>query len=201
MKFPEFSRGNIESLGPNEHFFKGLFYRFALKKKYKVFVISFGKTGTTSVCHALQELGYRVAGDYSSQISNPRYDVLWSYGEKVLNKYDGYQDFPWCLFYKELYEKYPDGKFIFLTRDTESWYSSLIRHQGAGERLRHETFYNTKDVVNNSQIVKDAYDLHEKNVRAFFKDKENQPLYTNIKDLNWEILWHRLYWKMKSDGI
>ena len=175
--FPEFSKANYESLGPNKHFFKGFINRFKIPKKQKVFVISFGKTGTTSVSHALQELGYRVAGSYSNIIPNPNIQNLWDYGEKCLNKYDAFQDFPWCLFYKELYERFPQGKFIFLTRDSKSWYKSLIRHQGGQIRKRDLTFYNTEDIKSNPKIVMDAYEFHNKNVRSFFDGKLNQPLY------------------------
>lgn len=188
MIFPEFNRNKIESLGPNKHFFKGIIKRFTLPKKHKVFVISYGKTGTTSLCHALQELGYRVAGVYSHKITNPNFSNLWHHGKNCLNKYDAFQDMPWCLFYKELYEKYPNGKFIFLTRDSDKWYESLVKHKNVGRSLRNKTFFNTVDIHENPQTVINAYKMHNENVKTFFKGKINQPLFISVKELDWKIL-------------
>lgn len=129
-------------------------------------------------------MGYRVAGSYAQKITNPSFSNLWDHGEKCLNKYDAFQDMPWCIFYKELYEKFPDGKFIFLIRDSREWYESLVKHKNVGKRLRDKTFFNTDDVHKNSQTVINAYEMHNENVRSFFKGKINQPLFISVKDLN-----------------
>jgi hypothetical protein len=188
MIFPELSRKHPESLGPNQYFFKGILRRITRRKRTKVFVISYGKTGTTSLSHAFQQLGYKVAGSYHGNFTNFNLSTLWDYGETCLNKYDVFQDLPWCLFYKELYEKYPEGKFIFLVRDTKTWYKSLAKHHGKGKRLKHKVFYGVEDIVNNPQAVMDSYDMHYKNVKSFFQGKDNQPLFVSVKDLDWDIL-------------
>lgn len=94
----------------------------------KVFCIGYNKTGTTSVGHALAELGYR-------HTSFNR--VVWTlYGRGQVNRiidymsrFESADDLPWL---KEdvipiLDARFPGSKFIYLTREERSWRRSIAR--------------------------------------------------------------------------
>src|SRR6056297_1638044 len=96
--------------------------------KAKVFGIGLNKTGTTTLGVCLNKLGYNVKDcdlkllKYSDQKKmDPIYDTV--------KKYDGFQDWPWPLLYKELDQRFPGSKFILTTRkNSEAWFRSLKKH-------------------------------------------------------------------------
>ena len=81
--------------------------------KEKVFVIGFQKTGTTSLELALNYLGYSVYSVDKNLFKYKNKEELNIYIKAKLENWDAVQDMPWPLFYKELYELYPNAKFIF----------------------------------------------------------------------------------------
>ncbi|KAI8098787.1 P-loop containing nucleoside triphosphate hydrolase protein [Halteromyces radiatus] len=96
----------------------------------------FGRTGTMSLHHALDKLGYRTH-HMVRLMSDPNQDPsVWSRAyddpehhedewESVYGKYTAAVDWPTATFYKELSEKYPDAKVILTVRSAESWYKSM----------------------------------------------------------------------------
>ena len=88
----------------------------------KIFGIGLSKTGTSSLAHALEILGYRtkdypgieryVPGDLTS------IDPAW------LENFDALTDTPIPSFYRELDRAYPGAKFILTVRERESWLRS-----------------------------------------------------------------------------
>lgn len=93
----------------------------------KVFCIGFNKTGTTSCGKALEMLGYR-----HSSFNRTVWRRYYQRGrlDRVLRytaRYDSFDDLPWL---KEdmvplLDRTFPGSKFIYLTRDEESWKRSI----------------------------------------------------------------------------
>jgi hypothetical protein len=135
----------------------------------KVFVLGLQKTGTTSMGDALTFLGYRTTGpnfifrtDLSSSL-NMRM-------EEVLHNYDAFQDNPWCMTYKEVFQLYPQSKFILTVREPCSWLDSLKRH------YRHREFepmmYHVfgKDLIEpwNDEKLLEFYSRHILNVKKYF---------------------------------
>jgi hypothetical protein len=110
---------------------RGVFFR------QKIFCISIQRTGTTSVGQFLIDHGIPTAGqreadrfrwNYFWKIGN--YDAIFkSLGFKL---YRGFQDGPWWAgdFYKYIYHKYPNSKFILVTRDSTDWFNSMLSHSG-----------------------------------------------------------------------
>ena len=142
-----------------------------MKNNKKIFCLGWCKTGTTSLDHALTQLGF--VGPESEGINAlnlieaSNYDNLW----KITDKYDYFCDYPW--FYKRLYEKldekYPDSFFILTTRDTESWHVSTKKwfsRPGKSEHPIIKTIYggSTKDCV-------PLYESHNSDVIDYFKGK------------------------------
>jgi len=92
----------------------------------------FGRTGTMSLKVALEELGFGPCYHMIELFGHPEHVELWEAASqgKTVNwdeLFSGYRattDWPACSFYKELMEKYPDGKVILTVRDPYGWYES-----------------------------------------------------------------------------
>ncbi len=84
----------------------------------KIFIIGLSKTGTNSVCDALEYLGYNL-------IHYPHAEFLT---EGYLNKRDGAADLPVVRYYQKLDEMYPGSKFIMTMRPLDDWIASIESH-------------------------------------------------------------------------
>ena len=93
-----------------------------------------GRTGTLSLKHALEELGYQKCHHMIELLHNPPQLPYWKELYKtgntdfdtMLKGYTAVVDFPGAIFYKELMQHYPDAKVILTVRDPERWYKSAI---------------------------------------------------------------------------
>ena len=117
----------------------------------KIFCIGLSRTGTTTLCSILSELGYRTIHFPIQLFAHPECinenfrfqpkNKLFSFQKKRLNKqvnyfkkiseedifekYDAFGDQPVPLYFKELHKKFPNSKFIFTFRDEEKWLNSI----------------------------------------------------------------------------
>src|SRR5690554_1808437 len=114
----------------------------ATMTKEKVFVIGFQKTGTTSLETALKILGYRVHGGDKNLMKFERSEDLKKYISGVMQTWDAVQDMPWPLFYRELYDLYPNAKFILTHRNPEKWINSVVRYFGSIRNPINKKIYN-----------------------------------------------------------
>ncbi|WOJ95479.1 sulfotransferase [Congregibacter brevis] len=100
----------------------------------KVIGAGFGRTGTLSLKLALEEVGCGPCFHMFELAKQRNHLEQW---ESALNDqtadwhtvFRGYQstvDFPACVYYAELMEKYPDAKVILTIRESENWYQSAI---------------------------------------------------------------------------
>jgi hypothetical protein len=100
----------------------------------KIIGAGFGRTGTKSLQLALQQLGFDKCYHMESLLRNPEQVKYWQSAYKEENvdwdtMFDGYQsivDFPGSMYYKELFEHYPNAKVILSVRDPEKWYQSAL---------------------------------------------------------------------------
>ena len=99
----------------------------------KIIGAGFGRTGTTSLKAALEQLGYAKCHHMTEVLMNPSQAAgflnAW-HGNPVDwdQLFDGYQattDWPACTYYQQLMAKYPDAKVILSLRDPERWYITL----------------------------------------------------------------------------
>ncbi len=98
----------------------------------KVIGAGFGRTGTMSIKHALEHLGFGPCYHMIELTNNPERVTYWEQivngktpdWEKLLAGYHSIMDFPGCLYYKELLVAYPNAKVILSVRDSEDWYES-----------------------------------------------------------------------------
>ena len=179
MMFPELSRNEINSMKASEAFFCGLPRRLKSRGFNKVFIIGFHKTGTSSMGKAFQMLGYRVCGsikeamDFNKIDQDPREYIL-AEAMKLTPKYDCFQDTPWFMFYKELYEKYPEAYFILTKRPDKDWIRSVTDHFGNRNNSNyHSWIYGYQDPISHEGVYLNKYREHNRAVEDFFKNKKN----------------------------
>lgn len=99
----------------------------------RVIGAGFGRTGTTSLKAALEELGFGPSYSLTEVFANPEHVEVWEAarrGEKVdwegfLVNYEVAVDWPACSFYEELMRAFPETPVILTVRDPEPWYASI----------------------------------------------------------------------------
>ncbi|MBX3014577.1 MAG: hypothetical protein KF832_23865 [Caldilineaceae bacterium] len=92
----------------------------------------FGRTGTTSIKAALEQLGFTQCYHMQEVIKHPAHVQPWT--DAMAGKpvdwdqlFAGYQatvDWPACNFYQQLMAHYPDAKVLLTVRDPDKWYDS-----------------------------------------------------------------------------
>ncbi len=100
----------------------------------KVIGAGFGRTGTLSLKHALERLGFDKCYHMMEVGLNEGHSELWramQRGEAVDLEalFEGYQasvDWPSCNFWEAQLEAFPEAKVILTRRDPERWYASVM---------------------------------------------------------------------------
>lgn len=154
----------------------------------KIFCIGFHKTGTTSLAQALRILGFTVTGP--NGVNDP--DIARNASgliKSLVNDYDAFQDNPWPIFYKELYQDFPDAKFILTCRNPEKWINSQVRHFGRQETPMRKWIYGKGCPEGNESIYLQRYQKHNRDVKAYFR-KKRKPLL--VLDLEKGDGWNKL---------
>lgn len=186
---------------------------FKKAKKTKIFCISMQRTGTTSVGQFFKNQNFKVA-DWGISHMN-KWSYYWEEGdfETIFNSKDFrnnqvYEDSPWWLpeFYKILYHRFPNSKFILFTRNEDDWFNSMVSHSKGkipGNTKRHckvyrrETdFYNLfsepKERIHYNEMsidnllelrgyekhYKDIYRIRNQEIKDFFARKKSDALFT-----------------------
>lgn len=101
----------------------------------KVIGAGFGRTGTMSLKHALEDLGFGPCYHMIELTNQPEKVVYWERAasanpavlQELFMDYQAITDFPGCLFYRELLELYPEAKVILTIRNAEDWYQSASK--------------------------------------------------------------------------
>jgi len=102
----------------------------------------FGRTGTTSLMAALEQLGFGPCYHAERLIAHPHHAKFWlaaAQNRQVdwqyqLRNYQATLDYPACRFYKELLSAFPDAKVLLSVRDAEGWYESTYETVYASAR-------------------------------------------------------------------
>jgi len=144
----------------------------------KVFGIGLNKTGTKTLGICLQFLGFKKRVSYDLEalknLKNNNFEPIF----KKVDKNDCFEDWPWPLMYKILYEKYPDNKFILTIRETpEIWFNSLCKfalRTGPTEYRKLAYGYSMPHNFKEEHIQ--FYNSHKKSVIEFFCDKPDKLL-------------------------
>lgn len=124
---------------------------FSRSTKLKIFCISFQRTGTTSVGQFFRDQGYKVAGYHrkrSSEWSKLRFigDFESIFKSRDFKSHQVFEDNPWWEgdFYKILFHRFPDSKYILFTRNPDKWFNSMLSHSHGktlGNTFMHSKLY------------------------------------------------------------
>jgi len=138
--------------------------------KHRTWAIGLGRTGTTSFCDALKILGYQ------DVVHNPAFEEL--------QNLDGASDNGCTIFYKYLDYKFPDSKFVLLTREIKPWLDSAEYMHGPVDRssdlmiMRRALMYGTVE-FDREKFIK-AYHKHHAEVREYFQHRPEDLLEMDI---------------------
>lgn len=192
-------------------------------KHPKIFCISLQRTGTTSTGQFFRDHGYSVA-THSLNVKNNWTSFYWRGDyESIFRSYDFkrsivFEDDPWWLndFYKVLYHRFPDSKFILLERNTDQWFDSMIAHSNGktiGNTHLHCSLYNrlyefhktklgyeniyTNNIDNALPLGEEQrehytrfYEIRNREVKLFFNNHDNTRLFN--ASLSDSDLWQKL---------
>jgi 3'-phosphoadenosine 5'-phosphosulfate sulfotransferase (PAPS reductase)/FAD synthetase len=92
-------------------------------------------------------------------------------------EYSALSDIPVCALYKELDEYYPNSKFIFTSRSTESWVNSAILDTQSSINKYGCMHATTRwayglDYIDRDKFI-ERYEQHQKAVSKYFKNRSD----------------------------
>lgn len=97
----------------------------------KIIGAGFGRTGTMSLKHALERLGFKACYHMLEVRNHPRHVDLWraawrgdSPWDQIFEGFDAAVDWPAAAFWPRLMSAYPEAKVLLSVRDPASWYTS-----------------------------------------------------------------------------
>lgn len=159
----------------------------------KIFCIGFQKTGTTSIMHALQILGYRVCDGCSEQMNPNIASEVYEICDRLVPQYDAFEDLPWPVLYKYLDQNYPGSKFILTTRPPEKWIKSISSHFKNSYIPMHEWVYGAGYPFGHELQYLQVYQTHNQQVLEYFKDRPQDLFHLPLdKSLSDQELWAHL---------
>jgi hypothetical protein len=155
----------------------------------KIFCVSLGRNGTQSLTEFIKKQGYTATHFYRfdkidpgtfTEDANGIVDHFYSLVET-----DAHVDIPTSLVFDRMYEKFPDAKFINITRPAEDWLASM---QKMNRLMGHDhdpyifeeaycNFYFKTGKKKIQDLTEDELlairEAHLNKINEFFKDKEN----------------------------
>lgn len=150
----------------------------------KVFGIGLSKTGTTSLAHALEILGYRTK-DYPGVAQYLPGDLA-TLDAGVLESHDALTDTPIPSLYKQLDARFPGAKFILTVRDMDGWLKSCKRqftqkHADNLNEAHHRLFMDLYGcTVFDEDRFRQGYERFLREVQAHFRDRPQDLLVLNV---------------------
>jgi hypothetical protein len=94
----------------------------------------FGRTGTTSLKAALEQLGFERCHHMEEVVKSRRQVDLWQTladtgqvdWDAVFDGFEASCDWPSCSYWQELHRHYPAAKIVLTVRDENRWYDSCV---------------------------------------------------------------------------
>ena len=162
----------------------------------KIFNISLQRTGTQSVNHLLRNSGVNsmhwvgAHGIDHYQPFKDKQDLIQKISS-LDDEFDAFGDMPYNILYNHYSKKYQDAKFIFVTRDFESWHKSIENFYQFEKKQKEldgksgltdfqkicyseylDIDLNNKDSLSKEEYF-EYYTKHYESVYEYFKDSEN----------------------------
>jgi hypothetical protein len=143
----------------------------------KIFGIGLSKTGTTSLHHAFQDLGF-VSKHF------PKLPELFTGDFRCLDEYDAASDISIAPYYPQLDAAYPGAKFILTVRKIDDWLQSLERWW---RRARRPSAYMVQVRLAvygvhtfHADRLRYVYEKHTADVEKYFAGRPGDLLTMNI---------------------
>jgi hypothetical protein len=153
-----------------------------------IFNIGFNKSGSTSLCSALNYLGiptlhYFYNNTTLEKITARNIKLKRKLFHSLDNNYLGFSDFSGEDYYKILFQQYPNSKFILTTRNIDDWLKSLINHKLNNRQI------NQFKIKKQTKILSKRYEEKSTEIRNFFSSNKDQFLEMKICEGDgWESL-------------
>ncbi len=152
------------------------------EKNKKIFIIGLPRTGTTSICVALLNLGYKVAHT--------------AYTQPCIDTAEVIADTPVFCDYQSLDQQYPKSKFIYLTRSLELWlpsirqllqrmHKNIVRRDGGFNPILKRCYQNTfspfeLDDFTQDEFLTVCYQAHQREVFSYFENRASDLLTIDV---------------------
>ena len=153
-----------------------------MKPGGKIFCIGFNKTGTTSLLNFFLKLSIKTcdgiaAANFKEIKEFYNSEDKLKYLEPLILSFDAFEDVPWPIFYKELFNRYPKSYFILTTRNTDAWIRSCKNHFRSSSHKYpiHELMYGIGrgTPIGNEKEWINTYEKHNEDVIQFFSKNKN----------------------------
>lgn len=171
------------------------------EEKELVFGIGMHRTGTRSLSHYLEALGYRslhwphwCEWDLKQHLGADN-DRIMKILDPLFYQYDCFTDVPFAGLYRELDRRFPRGRFILTTRSPESWWRSVVRHwnlgpEGSrlldpGEMIQYRLYEpadKTRISMTDERIQVEKFQRHNARVQEHFADRPEKLLVVDLGD-------------------
>jgi hypothetical protein len=162
-----------------------------VEKKFlnsKIVILSFQRNATQSVWSFLNKCG--LEGLHHINCRKESYNFKGYSLEKIKEEIQQYEsefthfsDAPYFLMYKYFDEKYPNSKFILITRDDNDWLESfkkLWSKEGLADPVSFACYQEYIEKLSSNNILSltddellSMYKTHNEKVIDYFKNKEN----------------------------
>ncbi|QOL25315.1 sulfotransferase family protein [Thalassotalea sp. LPB0316] len=153
-----------------------------MKAPRKIFITGLPRTGTTSICQAMLDLGFKVAHTAYSAEARSCAEVI--------------ADTPIFCDFEVLSKQYPEAKFVHLTRDSALWlpsikqllnrmFKNVTRTDGGFNPTLKRCYQSvfsplTRDNINSDQFLSSIYQQHYHAVLNCFKEQPNRLLVIDV---------------------
>ncbi len=145
----------------------------------KVFGIGFHKTGTSSLGHALEILGYSCRGVTKAALPYlVSGDLEPVFG--LVDRYQAFQDNPWPILFAQLDARYPESRFVLTVRESNDWLASVVNHFGTRQTEMRHWIYGAGAPVGNESTYLRRYLEHNTEVGRYFRDRPDDLLVMEI---------------------
>ena len=159
----------------------------------KVLGAGFGRTGTTSLRSALEELGFGPCYHVYQLFKDPSEIEFWEnlyQGKEVdfdsfFTNYQAVFGFPGYYFYRQLMENFPKSVVILSYTDPDKWYEDAANTIFSAEHFKREK-EDAKIVRQNNPFIADCldriYDLEQSAIlNGYFQGRFKDKKYTIIR--------------------
>ena len=183
---------------------------------YKIACVGLFKTGLTTMGDVFAIIGYNTVCypscndnyNFIQLDDNIKYYCDDNYENNNLFVYEAFTDVPYSLDYKNIYNKYPNSKFILTIRNSDDWFNSIynfqyIPHHMSKNILKHVFGYEELLTENKEQII-NIYNKHNENIIEFFSKTNNLlviNLFKNDDKTNWKLICDFLEVENKFENI